>query len=156
MHASPSKNKVCVQQRTPQIEFYHLPSLRSAHFRKDSKNVQREARCLNKYLFRRIFQLKTDVNGHDIAKRIRQTIDDFWQYIPFTDEARINPSSMAQVHIPWECGTRYNARNSVTRRQNRLYYILLRGVIGRKELKHQSPIMMRMTAYNVLKGLGSL
>ncbi|RDL37406.1 uncharacterized protein BP5553_04839 [Venustampulla echinocandica] len=38
-------------------------------------------------------------------------VSDFWQYVFFTDEAYIDPSSTIQGHILREQGTRYDSRN---------------------------------------------
>ena len=40
-----------------------------------------------------------------------KSIDDFWQYIFFTDEAHIDPSSMRQGYILQEQGRRYDTEN---------------------------------------------
>lgn len=40
-----------------------------------------------------------------------KTIEDFWQYIHFTDEAHIDPSEFAQEYVLREQGTRYEAYN---------------------------------------------
>ena len=40
-----------------------------------------------------------------------KTVDDFWQYVFFTDEAHIDPSSTSQGCILREQGTRYDTAN---------------------------------------------
>jgi len=44
-------------------------------------------------------------------KHAHKTVDDFWQYIFFIDEAHIDPTSILQDRILREQGTRYNSEN---------------------------------------------
>jgi hypothetical protein len=46
--------------------------------------------------------------GHEHKDK---SIDDFWQFIYFTDEAHIDPSSQGQGHILREQGTRMDTEN---------------------------------------------
>jgi hypothetical protein len=48
---------------------------------------------------------------HYGAAHQNKTIEDFWQYIFFSDEAHLDPSSQSQGYILRERGTRTNAEN---------------------------------------------
>jgi hypothetical protein len=111
MLVSPSKNKVRDQPYEAQIEFHHLPIKKRALQKGLKKHTN------GGQMFKHAFVRKT-LSAKNRRERTRygqehigKTVDDFWQYIFFTDEAHIDPSSTAQGYILRERGTRYDTQN---------------------------------------------
>jgi uncharacterized protein YaiI (UPF0178 family) len=111
MLVSTSKNKVRDQPYEAQIEFHQLPIKKRA-LQKGLKRYTNEGQLYKQAFVRKKLSAKNRRERTRYGQEhIGKTIDDFWQYIFFTDEAHIDPSSAAQGHILRERGTRYDTRN---------------------------------------------
>lgn len=111
MLVSPSRNPVRNQLYEAQIQYYNLPVKKRALQRQLLKNTQGARRYKQAYIKKTI----SAKNQHERTEFRREHqgkgVDNFWQYIVFTDEAHIDPSSMCQGYILREQGHRYDAEN---------------------------------------------
>lgn len=111
MLVSPSKNPVRDQMLEAQIEHHKLGVSRRSLTSRLKACTKRARRFKQAYV-------KKEISGPNRKKREDygwehkdKTIHEFWQYIYFTDEAHIDPSSQAQGYILREEGTRTDTEN---------------------------------------------
>lgn len=111
MLVSPSKNPVRDQQYEVQIEYHRLPV-------KKRSLQARLKQCTNGGQRYKQAYIQKEISVANRRKRYEfglehqdKTIDQWWQFITFTDEAHIDPTSQGQGHILRERGTRYNTEN---------------------------------------------
>lgn len=115
MLVSPSQNPVRNQPFDAQIEFHNIP-VKRRQFQKKLKEHTNGGQ-----IYKDAF-VKKEISGKNRDERVaygeeykEKTIDDFWKYIVFTDEAHIDPSSQQAPGIFRERGKRYNDENIVQR-----------------------------------------
>ncbi len=111
MLVSPSRNPVRNQLYEAQIEYHHLPIKKRALQTQLKKHTNGGQRYKQAYVKK---SLSTTNEGKRVdygIKHQNKTIEEFWQYIVFTDEAHIDPSSMQQGYILRELGKRYDSTN---------------------------------------------
>lgn len=111
MLVSPSRNPVRNQSYEAQIAYHNLSIKKRAlqhTLRKYTKGAQRY----------RMQYRKKKISPVNLQKRVTygqehqdKTVDDFWQYVFFTDEAHIDPSETSQGFILREQGTRDDPDN---------------------------------------------
>jgi hypothetical protein len=111
MLCSPSRNPVRDQQYEAQIAFHNIPVEKRQLQRKLKEHTNGGGR------YRQAFVGK-EISKKNLRERVSygkehkdKDIWSFWSYIFFTDEAHIDPSSMAQGSILRERGTRYDIEN---------------------------------------------
>ncbi|PMD18510.1 hypothetical protein NA56DRAFT_245081 [Hyaloscypha hepaticicola] len=92
MLVSPSQNPVRNQPFDAQIEFHNIPVKRRQFQKKLKENTN------GGQIYKAAF-VKKEISGKNRDERVaygeeykEKTIDDFWKYIVFTDEAHIDPS----------------------------------------------------------------
>jgi len=111
MLVSPSRNPVRDQLFEAQIEYHKLPIKKrqlQARLKQATNGGQRYKQAfVKKEISAKNRKLRVEYGETHQGKRI----DDFWQYIFFTDEAHIDPSSCAQGHILREQGHRTDTEN---------------------------------------------
>jgi transposase len=119
MLVSPSRNPVRDQLYEAQIEYFQLPIKRrqlQTRLKQSTYGGQRYKQAfIRKVLSEKNHQLRVEYGEEHKGK----SIDNFWQFIYFTDEAHIDPSSMAQGYILRELGQRYNTENIQERGEKR-------------------------------------
>ena len=111
MLVDPARNPVRDQLYKVQIEYYGLPVQKRQLQRKLKEYIYGSQR------YKCIF-VKKKISDKNKAERVKyaqehvdKSIEDFWSYIFFTDEAYIDPTSQAVGDILRERGTRYNDEN---------------------------------------------
>lgn len=111
MLVSPSRNPVRDQQYEAQIEYHKLP------IKKRSLQARLKA-CTNKgqrykmaYVQKRISMKNKGERIHYGAAHLQHSIHNFWQFVFFTDEAHLDPSSQSVGHILREQGHRTDPEN---------------------------------------------
>jgi hypothetical protein len=107
---SPSRNPIRDQYKA-QIAYHNLPVKKrqlQTIFKQSSNGGQRYKQAYVKKLLSR---KNRGERVHYGAAHQHKTIHDFWQFIYFTDEAHLDPSSQAQGCILRERGTRTDAEN---------------------------------------------
>jgi len=111
MLVSSSKNPVRDQMLEAQIEHHKLGISRRTLTRRLKVNIKRARRFKQAYVKKEISGLNYKKREDYSREHKNKIIYDFWQYIYFTDEAYINPSSQAQGYILREEGTRTDTEN---------------------------------------------
>jgi predicted AAA+ superfamily ATPase len=106
-----TSNPVRTEPYEVQISHHNLPIKKralQAGLKRHTKGGQR---------FKQAY-IKKKISPTNLAARVKygeryqhETIESFWQYIYYTDEAHIDPSSQGVGHILREEGTRYKAEN---------------------------------------------
>lgn len=112
---SPSRNPVRNQPYDAQIAFYNIP-VKRRQLQKKLREHTKDGR-----IYKAAF-VKKEISEKNKDERIAygeehkgKTIDSFWKYILFTDEAHIDPSAQQAPGILREAGTRYDDENIVER-----------------------------------------
>ena len=108
---SPSKNPVRDQLYEAQIEYHNLhvhPRTLQRRLRQTTNNAQRYKQA---YIEKVISKKNRGLRVQYGQEHQDKTIDGFWQFVFFSDEAHIDPSSTAQGYILREQGTRYDTEN---------------------------------------------
>ncbi len=112
---SPSRNPVRNQLYDAQIAFYNIP-VKRRQLQKKLREHTKDGR-----IYKAAF-VKKEISEKNKDERIAygeehkgKTIDSFWKYILFTDEAHIDPSAQQAPGILREAGTRYDDENIVER-----------------------------------------
>lgn len=111
MLVSPSRNKVRDQQLEAQIEYHKLPVKKRALQNRLKANTNKGQRYKMAYIKKRLSLKNRGERIHYGAEHQHKTVHDFWQYVYFTDEAHLDPSSQAQGYILREQGTRLDPEN---------------------------------------------
>jgi hypothetical protein len=117
MLVSPSQNRVRDQQLEAQIEYHNIPV--------QARQLQRRLRAETRGGYRRKrAYVKKVLSSANLSKRTtygrenqHKTIEDFWQWVVFTDEAHIDPSSQGVGYILREDRTRTDSENIQERRE---------------------------------------
>lgn len=111
MLVSLSKNPVRDQLFEAQIEHHNLDvSVRTLQ-RSLKRDTNRGQRYKQAYIQKQISKKNRALRVSYGQEHLGKSIDNFWQYIFFTDEAHIDPSSNSQGYILREQGTRYDTEN---------------------------------------------
>jgi hypothetical protein len=112
-----SRNPIRDQPYEAQIEYHKLPCKKRAL-------QSRLKQCTNGGQRYKIAYVKKEISTKNKNLRVEygkehkdKAIHDFWQFIYFTDEAHIDPSSRAQGWILRERGHRMDAENIQARRE---------------------------------------
>jgi DDE superfamily endonuclease len=108
---SPSRNPVRDQQYEAQITYYNLPVKKRQLQTRLKQATNGGQRYKQAYIKKVLSRKNRGERVHYGAAHLDKTIHDFWQYIYFTDEAHLDPSSQAQGYILRERGTRTNTEN---------------------------------------------
>jgi transposase len=127
MLVSPSRNPVRDQTLEAQIAYHDLPVKRRQLTRKLNEYT-------NEGQIYKMAYIKKDISHKNEKERTDygndhqdKTIDDFWQYIIFLDEAHYDPSSTIQGSILRKQGHRYDTENIQQRgkkKGNKLYFVV--------------------------------
>lgn len=112
---SPSKNPVRDQPYEVQIE-HHSLNVHPDTLRRSLADYTQKAG-----LYKQAY-VKKQIPASTYPQRVQhcteykdKTIDDFWQWVVFTDEAHYDPSSRSVGRVLREQGTRYNSENITQR-----------------------------------------
>lgn len=111
MLVSPSQNPVRDQLYEAQIEYHKLDVHPRTIQRGLKKHTNGGQRYKQAYIQKQISPKNKQQRVQYGKEHQDKMIDDFWQYVIFTDEAHIDPSSQAQGSILRERGTRYDTVN---------------------------------------------
>ena len=111
MLVSPSRNPVRDQLYEAQIEYHNLPVKRRQLQKKLKEHTKGGQRYKQAYITKEISAKNRTLRTKYGKEHKDKTIHDFWQFLFFTDEAHIDPSSMAQGCILREQGHRYDTEN---------------------------------------------
>ena len=111
MLVSPSRNPVRDQLYEAQIEYHHLP-IKARQLKTRLKQATKGGRRF------KMASVKKQISSKNKDLRVKygqehkdKSVDDFWQYVYYTDEAHIDPSSAAQGWILREEGHRTDPEN---------------------------------------------
>lgn len=114
---SPSKNPVRHQPYEVQLEHHKIP-LKKRQLQKRLKDITNGGQ-----MYKQAYVAKV-ISAVNKGKRIKygeehryESVDTFWQYIFFTDEAHFDPTAQKQGTILRERGTRYDAENIQERKE---------------------------------------
>jgi hypothetical protein len=111
MLVSPSQNPVRDQQYEAQIEYHQLPIQKRQLQRRLKVETRGGQRRKQAYVKKRISPANK-IKRTDYGKEHQgKTVQDFWQWIVFTDEAHIDPSAQGVGFILREDGTREDPEN---------------------------------------------
>jgi hypothetical protein len=111
MLVSPSRNPVRDQLYEAQIEYHNRPVKRRQLQKKLKEHTKGGQRYKQAYITKEISAKNRTLRTKYGKEHKDKTIHDFWQFLFFTDEAHIDPSSMAQGCILREQGHRYDTEN---------------------------------------------
>jgi hypothetical protein len=111
MLVSPTQNPVRDQLYEAQIEHHKLDIKPRQLQRRLKACTNKGQRYKQAYIQKVLSKANRKKRLEYGQKHLGKSIDDFWQYIFFTDEAHIDPSSMRQGYILREQGSRYNTEN---------------------------------------------
>jgi DDE superfamily endonuclease len=111
MLVSPSRNPVRDQQYEAQIEYHGLGVCQRTLQRSLLKNTRNGRRYKQAYVTKILLEKNKDERVKYGNRNLGKTVEGFWKYIVFTDEAHVDPTSVIQGHILREEGTRYNNEN---------------------------------------------
>jgi hypothetical protein len=108
---SPSRNPVRNQAYEAQIE-YHNIKVQPRQLRRMLQRYTNQARRYKCAYIQKKISLANRQKRYKYGQDHQgKTIDNFWQYVFFSDEAHIDPSSSIQGRVLREQGTRYNSSN---------------------------------------------
>ena len=105
MLVSPSKNPVRDQLYEAQIEYHNLHVSTRTLQRRLKRCTKGGQRYKQAYIQKEISKNNEQLRVGYGLDHLDKTIDSFWQYIFFTDEAHVDPSSMRQGCILCKLGT---------------------------------------------------
>lgn len=111
MLLSPSRNPVRNQGLEAQIAYHKLP------IKRRSLTTQLKAHSNGGQMYKQAYTKSTfsqsNINNRRkyAQEHIGKTIEDYWQYIVFSDEAHFDPSAQKAGYILRERGTRLNPEN---------------------------------------------
>jgi hypothetical protein len=111
MLISPSRNPVRDQLYDAQLEYHNIHASTRTLKRKLGLYTKGARRYKQAYIRKQISPANRQKRVEYGLKHLGKSVDDFWQYIFFTDEAHIDPTSMKQGYILREKGTRYDSEN---------------------------------------------
>ncbi|XTI86240.1 hypothetical protein V2W45_1519188 [Cenococcum geophilum] len=94
-----------------QIEYHHLPLKRRQLRRKLFQHTKNAKRFHQAYIKKRMSKKNKEKRVEYGLEHQGKSVEDFWQFIFFTDEAHIDPSSNSVGYILREEGTRYDSVN---------------------------------------------
>jgi hypothetical protein len=111
MLVSPSRNPVRNQLYEAQIQYHNLNVSKRTVQRRLKRETNGAQRFKQAYIKKTLSVANRVARTRYGEKHQNQSVDNFWQYIIFTDEAHIDPSSMGQDCILRELGHRYDTEN---------------------------------------------
>lgn len=111
MLISPSRNPVRNQLYEAQMEYHNIKGSTRQLKRRLKEETNKAQRYKQAYIQKKISPKNLNTRVEYGQQHQDKTIDDFWQYIFFTDKAHIDPSSCCQGSILREQGTRLDPEN---------------------------------------------
>lgn len=111
MLCSPSRNPVRDQQFEAQIEYHKLPIQKRQLQRKLKELTNKAQRYKQAYISKTVSQNNLKERENYGLRWRGKSIEEHWQWLIFTDEAHIDPTSQAQGNILREQGTREDSEN---------------------------------------------
>lgn len=111
MLISPSKNPVRKQAYEAQIAYHKIPLRKRALQHSLTTRANRSRRYKQAYISKVLSQKNREKRVKFGQTHQGFSVDDFWQYVFFTNEAHIDPTSTIQGHILRPQGTRYKPQN---------------------------------------------
>lgn len=111
MLISPSKNPVRNQAYEAQIAYHKIPLRKRALQQNLTHRASGSRRYKQAYVSKILSQKNREKRVKFGQKHQGFSVEDFWQYVFFTDEAHIDPTSTVQGHILRPQGTRYKPQN---------------------------------------------
>jgi hypothetical protein len=111
MLVSPTRNPVRDQLDEAQIK-YHKLDIKPRQLQRRLKACTNKGQRYKQAYIQKILTKANKKKRLEYGQKHKdKSIDDFWQYIFFTDEAHIDPSSMRQGYILRGQGRRYDTGN---------------------------------------------
>jgi hypothetical protein len=117
MLVSPSRNPIRTQTYEAQIEYYNIPIKKCALCTQFAKYTNGGQKYKMAFVKKKVSKKNTSNRTIYGKKHYWETVDSLWQYIVFTDEAHIDPSSFRVGEILRERGHRYDLENIQQRSQ---------------------------------------
>jgi hypothetical protein len=111
MLVSPSRNPVRDQLFEAQIQHHNLNVSTRTLQRSLKRDTNGGQRYKQAYIQKKLSKKNRELRVNYGQEHQDKSIDNFWQYIFFTDEAHIDPTSNSQGFILREQGTRNNTEN---------------------------------------------
>ena len=115
MLISPRRNPVRFAPLEAQLAYHNIPVKRRQATRKIAEHTNRGR------IYKAAF-VKKKISDSNKAGRVAysrehkdKSIEDFWQFVVFTDEAHVDPTSLCAPQVLREVGTRYDDENIVER-----------------------------------------
>jgi hypothetical protein len=108
---SPSRNPVRDQLYKVQIKYYNLKVGKRQLQIKLKEYTKGGQRFKQAYIQKEILQNNRCLQTSHGERHVGKTIYNFWQFVFFTDEAHVDPTSQTQGYILREEGTRYDTEN---------------------------------------------
>lgn len=111
MLVSPTRNPVRDQLYEAQIK-YHKLNIKPRQLQRRLKACTNKGQRYKQAYIQKVLSVANKRKRLEYCQEHKdKSIDDFWQYVFFTDEAHIDPSSIRQGHILREQGHRYDTEN---------------------------------------------
>ena len=107
----PSRNPVRDQQYKAQIEYHKLPVKKRSLQARLKACTKGGRRYKQAYIKKEIAWKNKGERIHYGAAHLQHTIHNYWQFVFFTDEAHMDPSSQSQGYILREQGHRTDPEN---------------------------------------------
>jgi len=115
MLVSPRRNPVRFHPLEAQLEYHKIPVGRRQATRKLAEHTN------GGRIYKAAF-VKKKISDKNKAERVTygrehkdKSIEDFWQFVVFTDEAHVDPTSLCAPQVLREAGHRYDDENIVER-----------------------------------------
>ena len=105
MLVDPVQNPVRDQQFEAQMEHFHIPGTTRTLQKALKENTKGARRYKQRYVKKRISKTNRDARVAFGKEHEGHTVYNFWQFVFFTDEAHLDPSSQTQGFILREQGT---------------------------------------------------
>jgi hypothetical protein len=111
MLVSPTRNPVRDQLYKAQIKYYKL-DIKPRQLQRRLKECTNSGQRYKQAYIQKVLSTANKRKRLEYCQEHKgKSIEDFWQYIIFTDEAYIDPSSIRQGYILREQGHRYDTEN---------------------------------------------
>ena len=110
-HLVSTANPVRYQTLEYNIEFHDLPIKRRALTAQLKKNTKNGQRYKMRYTRKRISQKNRHKRVEYAKEHEHKTVDGFWQFVYFTDEFHVDPSSIGAGYVLREEGTAEDSEN---------------------------------------------
>ena len=99
MLVSPTQNPVCKQLLEAQIKYHKLPIGKRQLQRKLKEHTKGGQRYKQAYVNKELSNSNLKLQENFGVRHEDKTIEEYWRFILFTDEAHVDPTSLCKGYI---------------------------------------------------------